>query len=247
MKPWTILDKLLWRLMVPLANLAVRPLAILHITPNQLTLFNFLIFIPLSAFLFSLGTHTSSLFGLISVLVYSYFDHVDGLLARSTGKTSKFGAWFDQRLDIIASSVIISGVIYGIFQHNMDNLWFGIGIAALFSQIGILGIVFEYERNLYHRSEVLDHLTLIKNFNITDKIVIEFIFLRSFIFLFFGTLRYSLFLAVVFNQLKIFILVWAIFNNIRWVVLLWAYASATSGNKYHSESIKLLQKFLHEK
>lgn len=233
--------------MVPLANLAVKPLSLLGITPNQLTLFNFLIFIPLSAFFFAQNSYSGNLLGLLFALVYSYFDHVDGLLARATGKTSKFGAWFDQRLDIISSGIILVGITYGFFQRDVSNFWLGVGISALFSQIGILAIVFEYENNIYHRPEVLTRLRLAKNFNLIDRIVLEFIFLQSFWFLFFGTLRYFLFLAAFFNQMMVFLFLWAIFNNLRWSVMLWAYSLALSGQESHWAVIKFLKKSLNER
>lgn len=241
MKPWTFLDQLLWKVMVPLANLAVKPLSLLGITPNQLTLFNFLIFIPLSAFFFTQNNYFGNLLGLLFALIYSYFDHVDGLLARATGKTSKFGAWFDQRLDIISSGIILAGITYGFFQRDVSNFWLGVGILALFSQIGILSIVFEYERNFYHHPKLWENFKRNKKIANIEKVIMEFIFLKSFLFLFFGTLRYFLFVAVIFNQLIIFLLAWAVFNNLRWIIMVWVYATVLSGRKSTLKIVNLLR------
>lgn len=244
MKPWVFLDKWLWKIMVPLANLAVKPLSLLGITPNQLTLFNFLIFIPLSAFFFAQNNYSGNLLGLLFALIYSYFDHVDGLLARATGRTSKFGAWFDQRLDIISSGIILAGITYGFFQRDVSNFWLGVGISALFSQIGILSIVFEYERNFYHHPKLWENFKRNKKIANIEKVIMEFIFLKSFLFLFLGTLRYFLFVAVIFNQLKIFLLAWAVFNNLRWVVMLWTYSLALRNQEPKSPVIKIFSKYI---
>lgn len=230
--------------MVPMANLAVKPLILLKITPNQLTFFNFLIFIPLASFSFAQGNYRGNLSGILFALIYSYFDHVDGLLARATGKTSKFGAWFDQRLDIFSSGIILAGITYGVYQQDVNNLWLAVGVLALLSQIGILSIVFEYERYLYHRPEVLQSLLIEKKISFAERVIVEFIFLRSLPFLFFGTLRYFLFLMVIFNQLKYFLLLWAVFNNLRWIMMLVVYSLALNNQSSKSQIIRVIGKYI---
>ena len=72
MKPWTFLDKLVWKVANWATKFAIRPLIFLGITPNQLTVWSFLFFIPVAAYFFSKGEYIYNILGLIFCLFHTF-------------------------------------------------------------------------------------------------------------------------------------------------------------------------------
>lgn len=244
MKPWTLLDKLLWQFMRWATKFSVRPLTFAGITPNQLTVLSSIINFSAAAFCFAQGTYWWNIAGLIFLLLHSYFDFADGALARAIGKTSKSGAWLDGRLDIIGAEAVAVGIIVGVIRSNPGLPWLLIAAAVVFGRLGVLTIVFDYERTVYSSSDFLEKFNQEKKMTIVDKLIKEFITFQSFPFLFIGTFRYFLTLAVILDQLKVFIVVSAIFNNLRWLIMFWAYAQALNGQKSRFKVVNLLAEYL---
>jgi CDP-diacylglycerol---glycerol-3-phosphate 3-phosphatidyltransferase len=79
----------------------------LGVTPNQLTLTG-LVLQAIVAVVIALGY--LPLAGLL-LIFFSVFDAFDGTLARMTGQTSKFGAFFDSTLDRYAEALVLFGVL----------------------------------------------------------------------------------------------------------------------------------------
>ncbi len=248
MKPWTFLDKLVWRIARFTTKFAVGPLKRIGITANQLTVLNSIIFIPLAVLCFAQGTYRFSLVGLIFLIVHTYFDFTDGALARANGKASKVGAWLDKQLDIISAEAILLGISVGVIRSNPFSIWLIVAFLAIFGRLGILSIVFEYDKTIY-KSQCQSFLTAFRNnhsVNFFDYLIKELITLYSPFFLYLGTFRYLLFFAVIFDKLPLFLIITMVFSNIRWVVMFWAYASAISEKESSFEVIKLIKKNLHE-
>ena len=88
----------------PVVNL----LAKTGVTPNALTWFGFLIAVG-AAVLAALGYMLAA--GLV-LLFGSYFDMLDGSLARKTGKVSRFGEVLDSTLDRLSEGVLLIGLLY---------------------------------------------------------------------------------------------------------------------------------------
>jgi CDP-diacylglycerol--glycerol-3-phosphate 3-phosphatidyltransferase len=85
----------------------VRLLARTPITPNGLTVFSLLITIVAAVFVVF---EYFIIAGLV-MLFASFFDILDGALARSTNRVTKFGAALDSSLDRIAEAVIFIGLM----------------------------------------------------------------------------------------------------------------------------------------
>jgi len=86
---------------------AVRLLARTPIAPNIVSWFGFLVttsaaVLIITGHLFAAG---------IVVLVAGFFDILDGALARSTNRTTHFGAILDSTLDRLAEAVLLLGII----------------------------------------------------------------------------------------------------------------------------------------
>lgn len=244
MKPWTLLDKLLWRFMRWATQFVVRPLIFLKITPNQVTLFSAIINFSLATFSFAQGTYGWNIAGLFFLLLHSYFDFADGTLARAVGKSSKVGGWLDSKLDIVGAEAVTVGIVIGTIRSHPTPFWLLIAAGALLGRLGILSIVFDYANSVYKNWQFLDSFRADKKMTLADKIIKEFLTLESFPFLFIGTFRYFLPIMVLLNKLHWFVVIFALFNNIRWVIMFWAYAKAFGGDKTNIRVIKLLAKYL---
>lgn len=90
-----------------ITKLAVHLLARTGVTPNTITWLGFLIAIG-AGVLAGIG-HTF-VAGFV-VLVGGFFDIIDGALARSTGRTSRFGAILDSTLDRASEAVVFLGLL----------------------------------------------------------------------------------------------------------------------------------------
>ena len=82
-------------------------LAKTSITPNALTWFGLLLFVG-AGVLISAGRLFAA--GLV-VLIGGFFDMLDGALARSTNRTSQFGAILDSTLDRLAEAAVLLGIL----------------------------------------------------------------------------------------------------------------------------------------
>jgi CDP-diacylglycerol--glycerol-3-phosphate 3-phosphatidyltransferase len=89
-------------LLSPIVRLALA----LHITANMVTVFGLLIVIA-AAILVATG---NLLIGAVVLGFGSALDAVDGSLARASGGTSPFGAFFDSTLDRAAEAILYGGV-----------------------------------------------------------------------------------------------------------------------------------------
>jgi CDP-diacylglycerol--glycerol-3-phosphate 3-phosphatidyltransferase len=89
-------------LLAPVVRLAVA----LHLTPNTITVFGFLVVVA-AAVLIGTG---SVLAGAVLLTAGSLLDAVDGALARATGGSSAFGSFLDSTLDRAAEAVLYGGI-----------------------------------------------------------------------------------------------------------------------------------------
>ena len=100
----------------------VRTLARLGVTPNALTCTGFAI-TALAGLLAASGNLLAA--GIVS-LVGGGFDMLDGALARSTGRASKFGALLDSTLDRYGEGAVLLGVlVYGARSDQVEVVALG--------------------------------------------------------------------------------------------------------------------------
>lgn len=79
----------------------------LGVTPNQLTLIGLML---QSIVAVVIATGHLRLAGILLVF-FSIFDAFDGTLARMTGQSSRFGAFFDATIDRYAESIVLFGLL----------------------------------------------------------------------------------------------------------------------------------------
>ncbi len=101
-----------------------------NVTPNQMTVFSFLLSIVGSAFFLFGGYLTNVVAGVI-VQLHSILDGCDGEIARLKFRESKFGAWLDGVLDRYSDFAIIFCATFSVAGNN--PLYWVIGFFAAFS------------------------------------------------------------------------------------------------------------------
>ncbi len=85
----------------------------LGITPNQLTLANFIITLVGGCWFFSRGTHMGYMLGLGVCALNVLLDYADGDLAKSTKQVSRLGLWLDPATDVILQNAIMAAIGIG--------------------------------------------------------------------------------------------------------------------------------------
>jgi len=93
----------------PLAPIAKR----ISISPNSLTVFGFLITVAAA-----ITIPFNLMAGGFLILIGGFFDMLDGIVARTTGKNTKFGALLDSTLDRYSDSFIFIAIAWYFFERN---------------------------------------------------------------------------------------------------------------------------------
>ena len=92
------------------------------VTPNQVTVFSFLLAVSAAA-CFSLSSQWLDFFGAVLVFLSFAADCVDGQLARLTGRFTDLGEWLDLTSDRIKEVILIAGLAIGASQEDKWS-WF---------------------------------------------------------------------------------------------------------------------------
>lgn len=149
-----------------LAGLLVRPLARTSVHPNHLTTLSLVLGMTASA-LFCLGP--SFLAGLAAgcYMLAVFTDHTDGELARLTGKTSRFGHYYDYIVGGVNYMCLFAGIGYGLRNGPLGAWALILGLAAALSNPIILTLRMPMDRR--HGAAAVAHPYLF-GFEIEDFI-----------------------------------------------------------------------------
>ncbi len=135
----------------PAAGLFVRPLTKTKVTPNQVTVVSFLIGAAGAGF-FLAGKRWGFICGGILVQLSSIADCADGMLARTKGVNSLYGAYLDIFLDRINECFFLTAGVIGwyFYTGNMATLILGLVTIILY----FLQIILYYIFKRYHGNNV---------------------------------------------------------------------------------------------
>ena len=122
----------------PISRLLNRPVSIrcskilvnFNFTPNQISIFSFLLSV-FAAALFAMGEYRYLAFGGIMAQLASIIDGCDGEVARLKYLSSNFGGWFDAVLDRYADAFLLFGLTWHVYSTNLSSLVFVIGFMAM--------------------------------------------------------------------------------------------------------------------
>ena len=108
----------------------VKPLGGLGITPNHLTILGMAL-AGVTAYMYTRvpGNRDYLLYSAGMFIVSGFIDAIDGVLARSTRKVTRFGGFFDSVADRYSDAIVYSGII----AAGLCALW--AGLLALFGSM----------------------------------------------------------------------------------------------------------------
>ena len=122
----------------PISRLLNRPVSIrcskilvnFNFTPNQISIFSFLLSLFAAAF-FAMGEYRYLAFGGIMAQLASIIDGCDGEVARLKYLSSNYGGWFDAVLDRYADAFLLFGLTWHVYSTNLSSLVVVIGFMAM--------------------------------------------------------------------------------------------------------------------
>jgi phosphatidylglycerophosphate synthase len=105
----------------------VRPLVNTPVTPNHITTLSLILGLAASA-LFAWGDGAAPLWAAGLVTIARFIDHMDGELARQSGKVSTIGAMYDSMTGSACYATMFLGMGYAEWRHRADDwvLWFAV-------------------------------------------------------------------------------------------------------------------------
>jgi archaetidylinositol phosphate synthase len=112
-----------------LAKAVVAAIRGLPVSPNALTALGMLVGI-ISGVLYAEGTRGAMIGGSLLFMVAVWMDHVDGEFARATGKTSRFGHYFDHVAAMTSYCAMFVGAGFGLRDTWLGEWAVPCGIAA---------------------------------------------------------------------------------------------------------------------
>ncbi len=191
--------------MKKVSNIVVGWIVKTPITANQITISNFFVFIPLSSYFFFRGDYISNLIALGLLVANSFFDLIDGEVARRKEQTSKLGHWLDTSLDFVLQTMIMYAIAAHIFV-NVDDFWKYFALLPLFGQglangLG-LRLTYEYHIDPFSGNTRLDELFEQKR-SFLDHFMKNMLIPSHVVFLALFTLRTYIFIGVVTNTLPL--------------------------------------------
>jgi CDP-diacylglycerol--glycerol-3-phosphate 3-phosphatidyltransferase len=83
----------------------------------------------------------SFFWGTIVIVLFVFFDTLDGIMARASGRSSSWGAFLDSTLDRVADAAVFGGLVLYYAGPGHDQLMAALALACL-----VLGQVVSYAR-----------------------------------------------------------------------------------------------------
>ncbi len=124
-----------------LARQIVRPLVGTPVTPNHITTLRLLLGLAACG-LFATGTRPEILYAAGLFMVSNFVDHMDGELARASGKSSRFGHHYDNACDAFIHIALFVAIGFGLRESWIGGwapflgLIAGVSVSALFLMFG---------------------------------------------------------------------------------------------------------------
>ncbi len=118
----------------------ILPLAPTFVTPNHLTTVRLIVGLA-CAYAFAIGSQASINVGALLLVISNVIDHADGELARVTGKTSRFGHFYDLAADALVTVLLFVGIGAGVAASSTSTFaahgtlygtLSGLSVAAIF-------------------------------------------------------------------------------------------------------------------
>lgn len=112
-----------------LARLLVKPLARTPVSPNQITTVSLLLALG-AGWLYASGDRGAANWAAGLFVLARFIDHADGELARLTGKSSRFGYYYDYAVGALSSTALFVGIGIGLRDVALGKWLVGAGVTA---------------------------------------------------------------------------------------------------------------------
>lgn len=145
------------KLIAPIANLLIR----LRISPDVVTLVGTIGVCAGALVFFPQGR---LLTGALVITAFVFSDLIDGYMARTIGRTDKFGAFWDSTLDRIADGAIFIGLALYFAWEDPDRVNLVLSLVCL-----LMGAVTSYARS---RGETLGYMVKVGIAERADRLVL---------------------------------------------------------------------------
>ncbi|WP_432564782.1 phosphatidylinositol phosphate synthase [Kineococcus sp. SYSU DK003] len=122
------------KLFTPLARLLLR----LGLTPDAVTFLGTLGVVASALVLYPMG---ELFWGSLAVTIFVLSDTIDGIMARSLGRSGKWGAYLDSTLDRFADGAVFGGLAVWFARGGDDDLTAGLALLCL-----VLGSIVSYAK-----------------------------------------------------------------------------------------------------
>jgi archaetidylinositol phosphate synthase len=130
-----------------LARRLVRPLRDSWVTPNHLTTVRLVLGL-VAAGCFAVGTLAWAHAGAWLFVLSNFVDHTDGELARLSGKSSRWGHYYDRACDFVIHVLLFVGMGYGLRGEALGHWTLALGTVAGLSVAGIFWLHLHMEERL---------------------------------------------------------------------------------------------------
>ena len=217
------------------------------VTPNQVTITSNIISISIFSFCFSRGQYQFNLLGLLVLVVQSYFDHVDGQLARLSGKSSKVGWWMDCSFDHITLYALILSVGYGVWRNtgSILSLWAVIFMLVGYLLISLMMVVYSQNfvgfKGIIASEELYNRFVKLQNKTIPDWLIGNLIGFWSSAARFLFGFTYIFLVGVLINKVFLCLLIITILIYIRFIAMYFVFIVFLSGKPTKSVLLNLLR------
>jgi phosphatidylglycerophosphate synthase len=187
-----------------LAYLIAEYLAKTGVTPNQVTIFRFVVSWPAVLYLFSRGEYLSNLWGLLIYVLLVPLDWVDGHLARLTHRASPLGKFLDDTLDRILLLSVLGSLFYA--KINTDPWRGGILTLVFFVVYFFLTALLEdfdqtFNLDFARYAEIEQEVLVAGKISWMDRLGLNFLNVhRNSLSKFSFCISYPLFLGLLLNQ-----------------------------------------------
>ena len=128
-----------------IARFLVRPLVHTRVTPNHLTTLRLLLGLGACALL-AYGEIPLIHWGAGLFALSNFVDHMDGELARLSGKTSRFGHYYDLYSDVAVHILLFFSIGIGLMDSWLGEVAWVMGLIAGISVSGLFAL-FQYLEN----------------------------------------------------------------------------------------------------
>ncbi|MEE8505695.1 MAG: CDP-alcohol phosphatidyltransferase family protein [Kiloniellales bacterium] len=130
------------------ARVLVKPLARLSITPNQVTAISLLLALA-GAWLLAQGAAAQANWGAGLFVLARFLDHVDGELARLTGKVSRFGYYFDYAVGGLSHAALFAAIGIGLSGGPLGTWALALGGTAAGAAVIAMFLNLDLDRQLH--------------------------------------------------------------------------------------------------